>query len=130
MVGGHEINGAGAQQAHAVELTPVQQKLQKPRVILCGGDQAAAARGQRGVGAHVDHFHLQAAIRVTRKRLGNVAVELGWHGKRGVWHAQWIEDVLLHVLLQGLPGDGFHHAAQHIGGAAVLKHLPRLVHQG
>ena len=93
------------------------------------GRQAATARGQRRIVADIDHAHLHAAIGVTRKRFGNQLVVLLLHMKRGILHAQRLENALAQKSLQRLTRNDLDHPPQHVGGTAVLKRAARLEDQ-
>ena len=51
------------------------------------------------------------------------------HKKTGLQHAQWDKDAAVQKLTQGLAADDLKHAAQHIGGAAVLPVRTWFKHQ-
>ena len=130
MVGGHQRNGLGLEVAPAFKGTAVEQHLRKPRVVADGTDHSAAAGFSLALRHEIANLRGRADGAVFRHGLCDAGTLcLIGNLERGFAHAERIEQPLSFELEQRLARDDFDHAAEHVGGMAVIPARPRLLHQ-
>ena len=122
MVRRHKVHGLRPQQAHAVQLAPVQHELHEAAIVLRSRRQTATAGLKQGGPLDVKDLHKGLAIGVAFKWLRHAVVVIGGHGKGGIGHLQRPKNMLLEKFTQTQPAGHFDHPAQHVGGTAVFPH--------
>jgi hypothetical protein len=106
VVGAHHLDGARREQAHAPELSALQQHLAEPRVVGGGREQSAATRR---AGRHDCRIR---PVLVDRQVRAGAGVHLRQarefvprHLERGVPHAERLEDTRAQEVGERLTGE-------------------------
>jgi len=134
MVGRHGFDRGPRQDALAAILPVVQQHPCKGKVIVHRRDQTAAARWEGGRTAPLAAFGHVVDFASTGSRVGPIAgrepVEArGRHAKRGIAHAERLEQALAQKPLKRLARSARDQHAENIRAGIVHPFLARLVHQ-
>ena len=107
---------------------PLAQHLGEPRVIPSGREQAAPS-GKKSLRAVVLGKRRQgSAINRPIDRRHAIPFALG-HEEKRVVHVERLQDSLLQIHVEGLPGDHFDHAAEHVVTESVRPSFARVVRQ-
>src|SRR6266850_8107481 len=119
MVGGHVLHCFRPEDARAVEFAAVLEHLREAQVVAGGRYHAVAAGEERCRLGDVEQFRGLAGVYIGRRLREAIELVRG-HVKAAVDHFQRLENALGEEHVQGLAGDDFHDATEHVGGMPVF----------